>query len=216
MKLTDKKIWIAWTSLTILIVVWCMIEDEGKAPELHDCNSMGLSHKISQDCIKDTIYTTFAEYDETVLEHEQKIINHVRQLAVITAKDRNNVCKSELTFIGSVLNSENDTITFIKKEDIFGLQQSPHGKGNIIVYKNRIRQGYYSNFDKGFFVEIKNNMLFIKDVKDMDSDGNPVLGDLNSISFMKEIPDSIFIYTENDWGDEHMLIRKEASDEANR
>lgn len=117
MKLTDKKIWIAWTSLTILIVVWCMIEDEDKAPELHDCNSMGLSHKISQDCIKDTIYTTFAEYDETVLEHEQKIINHVRQLAVITAKDRNNVCKSELTFIGSVLNSENDTITFIKKED---------------------------------------------------------------------------------------------------
>lgn len=38
MKLTDKKFWIAWTSLTILIVVWCMIEDEGKAPELHDCN----------------------------------------------------------------------------------------------------------------------------------------------------------------------------------
>ena len=54
-------------------------------------------------------------------------------------------------------------------------------------------------------------MLYIKDVKDVDSDGKPVLGDLNSISFMKEIPDSIFIYTENDWGDEHMLIRKEAS-----
>ena len=59
-------------------------------------------------------------------------------------------------------------------------------------------------------------MLYIKDVKDMDSDGNPVLGDLNSISFMKEIPDSIFIYTENDYGDEHMLIRKEASDETDR
>ena len=44
--------------------------------------------------------TTFAEYDETVLEHEQKIINHVSQLAVITAKDRNNVCKSELTNAG--------------------------------------------------------------------------------------------------------------------
>ena len=59
-------------------------------------------------------------------------------------------------------------------------------------------------------------MLYIKDVKDVDSDGNPVLGDLNSICFMKEIPDSIFIYTENDRGDEHMLIRKEASDETDR
>lgn len=215
MRLTYKKFWIAWTLLLILIVVWCMIGLD-KEPKLNDCNFKGLSHKISQDCVKDTSYTTFAEYEETVLEHEQKIINHVRQLAVITAKDRNNVCKSELTFIGSVLNSENDTITFIKKEDIFGPQQSPHGKGNIIVYKNRIRQGYYSNFDKGFFVEIKNNMLYIKDVKDVDSDGNPVLGDLNSISFMKEIPDSIFIYTENDRGDEHMLIRKEASDETDR
>lgn len=150
MKLTDKKFWIAWTLLLILIVVWCMIGGD-KESELNDCNSKGLSHKISQDCVRDTSYTTFAEYEETVLEHEQKIINHVRQLAVITAKDRNNVCKSELTFIGSVLNSENDTITFIKKEDIFGPQQSPHGKGNIIVYKNRIRQGYYSNFDKRFF-----------------------------------------------------------------
>lgn len=63
---------------------------------------------------KELSRTTFAEYDETVLEHEQKIINHVRQRTVITAKNRNNVCKSELTFIGSVLNSENDTITFIK------------------------------------------------------------------------------------------------------
>lgn len=207
MRLSDKRFWIAWTSLIILIVVWCMIEDEDKAPELHDCNPKGLSHKISQDCIKDTIYTTFAEYDETVLAYEQKIINHVRQQAVITAKDRNNICKSELTFIGSVLNSENDTITFLKKEDVFGLQDSPHGKGSIVVYKNRIKHGHYSNFYKGFFVEAKNNLLYIKDVKDVDLDGNPVLGDLNTINFMKEIPLSIFIYTENEWGDEHILMK---------
>lgn len=199
----------------ILIVVWYMIGGD-KEPELHYCNPKGLSHKISQDCVKDTIYTTFEEYDEIVLAHEQKIINHARQQAVITAKDSHNKCESELTFIGSVLNSENDTITFLKKEDIFGLQESPHGKGSIVVYKNGIRQGCYSNFYKGFLVEIKNNLLYIKDVKDMDLDGNPILGDLNSISFMKEIPDSIFIYTDNEWGDVHILIREEANDKTYR
>lgn len=162
MKLTDKRFWIAWTSLTILIVVWCMIEGEDKAPELNDCNPKGLSHEISQDCIKDTIYTTFAEYDETVLAHEQEIINLARQQAVITAKDNHNICDSELTFIGSVLNSENDTITFLKKEDIFGLQESPHGKGSIVVYKNRIRQGSYSNFDKSFFCRNKEQSVIHK------------------------------------------------------
>ncbi len=209
MKLTDKRFWIACTTLLILIVVCCMIDGGDKDPELHDCNPKGVSHKISKNCIKDTIYTTLAEYNETVLTHEQKIINHVRQHAVITATDRNNICQSELTFIGSVLNSENDTITFLKKEDLFGPQQSPHGKASIVVYKNRIRQGYYSNFTKGFFVEIKNNLLYIKDVKDMDLDGNPVFGDLNTITFMKEIPHAIFIYIENEWGDEHILTNDE-------
>lgn len=212
MKLTDKRFWIAWTSLIILIVVCCMIEGEDIAPELHECNPKRLFHKISQDCIKDTIYTTFAEYDETILVHERKIVNHVNQQAIIKAKDINNICMSELTFIGSVINSKNDTITFLKKEDVFGLQQSPHGKGSIVVYKNRIKQGYYSNFYKGFFVEIKSNRLYIKDVKDVDLDGNPVWGDLNTINFTKGIPHNIFIYTENEWGDEHMLIREEASD----
>ena len=76
MKLTDKKFWIAWTLLLILIVVWCMIGLD-KEPKLNDCNFKGLSHKISQDCVKDTSYTTFAEYEETVLEHEQKIITEI-------------------------------------------------------------------------------------------------------------------------------------------
>ncbi|HBV84073.1 hypothetical protein E5360_10920 [Muribaculum intestinale] len=212
MKPTDKRFWIAWTSLIILIVVWCMIDGEDKAPEYLKISS----YEISQDCIKDTIYTSFAEYDEAILTHEQKIINHEGQQAVIKAKDRNNLCKSELTFIGSVLNSENDTITFLKKEDVFGQQQSPHGKGSIVVYKNRIRQGYYSDFNKGFFVKIKNNLLYLKDVKGVDLDGNPVWGDLNTINFAKGIPHNIFIYTENEWGDEHMLIRKKSSDETAR
>lgn len=60
-----------------------MIDGGDKDTELHDCNLQGVYHKISMD----TIYITLAEYDETVLVHEQKIINHVRQLAVITAKD---------------------------------------------------------------------------------------------------------------------------------
>lgn len=89
-----------------------MIDGEDKAPEYLKISS----YEISQDCIKDTIYTSFAEYDEAILTHEQKIINHEGQQAVIKAKDRNNLCKSELTFIGSVLNSENDTITFLKKK----------------------------------------------------------------------------------------------------
>lgn len=90
MKPTDKRFWIAWTSLIILIVVWCMIDGEDKAPEYLKISS----YEISQDCIKDTIYTSFAEYDEAILTHEQKIINHEGQQAVIKAKDRNNLCKS--------------------------------------------------------------------------------------------------------------------------
>lgn len=181
------------------------------------CNSKKISHKIDYgDCVKDTIYTTFKEYDRTVLTYEKEIINHMEQKVVIIAKDRDNICKSELMFIGSVLNSENDTITFLKKEDVFGLQQSPHANGSIVLYKNRIRQGYYSNFYKGFFVEIKNNLLYIKDVIDVDLEGNSVFGDLNSINFMEDIPHSVFIYAEKEWGDEHIFIRKDAGDEIDR
>lgn len=181
------------------------------------CDSKSLSHKIGCiDCVKDTIYTTFKEYDRTVLTYEKEIINHMEQKVVIIAKDRDNIFKSELMFIGSVLNSENDTITFLKKEDVFGLQQSPHANGSIVLYKNRIRQGYYSNFYKGFFAEIKNNLLYIKDVIDVDLEGNPVFGDLNSVNFMEDIPHSVFIYAEKEWGDEHIFIRKDAGDEIGR
>ena len=178
------------------------------------CNPKSLSH--NWDCVKDTIYTTFKEYDRTVLTYQKEIINQMKQKVVIIAKDRDNICKSELMFIGSVLNSENDIITFLKKEDVFGPQQSPHANGSIVLYKNRIRQGYYSNFYKGFFAEIKNNLLYIKDVKDVDLDGNPVFGELNSINFMKDIPQSSFICTENEWGDEHIFIRKDAGGEIGR
>lgn len=172
------------------------------------CNSKSPSNKISQDCVKDTIYTTFKEYDETVLTYEKKIINHIKQKAVIIAQDRNNICKSELILIGSILNLENDTMTFLKKEYVFGLQQSPHANGSIVVYKNKIRQGYYSNFYKGFFVEIKNNLLYIKEVMEVDLDGNPVFGVLNSINFRTEIPHSIFIYTDKEWGNEYIFMEQ--------
>jgi len=133
-------------------------------------NAKGLSHNISQDFVRDTIYTTFEKYDRTVVRYENKIVNHIKRKVVIIAKDRNNICKSEILFVGSILNSDNDTISFLKKEDIFGLKESPHSSGNIIVYKNRIRQGYYSNFSKGFFVKVEDNILHIKDVMEEGTD----------------------------------------------
>ena len=168
-------------------------------------NSKGLSHNISQDFVRDTIYTTFEKYDRTVVRYENTIVNHIKQKVVIIAKDRNNICKSEILFVGSILNSDNDTISFLKKEDTFGLKESPHSSGNIIVYKNRIRQGYYSNFSKGFFVKVEDNILHIKDVMEEDLNGQPVLGILNLINFKEEIPHSVFIYINQDDGDEYVF-----------
>ena len=107
--------------------------------------------------------------------------------------------------MGSILNSDNDTISFLEKEDIFGLKESPHSSGNIIVYKNRIRQGYYSNFSKGFFFFFEDNILHIKDVMEEDLNGQPVLGILNLINFKEEIPHSVFIYINQDDGDEYVF-----------
>ena len=75
-------------------------------------NARGLSHNISQDFVRDTIYTTFEKYDRTVVSYENEIVNHIKQKVVIIAKDRNNICKSEILFVGSILNSDNDTISF--------------------------------------------------------------------------------------------------------
>ena len=83
------------------------------------------------------------------MRYENKIVNHIKQKVVIIAKDRNNICKSEILFVGVFL-IQIMTLYPFKKEDTFGLKESPHSSGNIIVYKNRIRQGYYSNFSKGF------------------------------------------------------------------
>lgn len=94
----------------------------------------------------------------------------------------------------------------MEENDVFGLLQCPHGNGKIVVYKNKIRQGYYSNFYKGFFAEVKNNLLCIKDVMDVDSEGNFIFGKLNLIDFRKEIPNNIFIYVDNEFGDEHVFI----------
>lgn len=53
MKLTDKRFWIAWMTLFILIVVWCVIGGGDKEPELHDTVvilpllSTLLCHKVS-------------------------------------------------------------------------------------------------------------------------------------------------------------------------
>ena len=76
---------------------------------------------------------------------------------------------------------------------------------NIIVYKNRIRQGYYSNFPKGFFVKVEDNILHIKDVMEEDLNGQLVLGVLNLLNFKEEIPHSVFIYINQDNGDEHVF-----------
>lgn len=73
------------------------------------------------------------------------------------------------------------------------------------MYKNRIRQGYYSNFSKGFFVKVEDNVLHIKDVMEEDLNGQPVLGILNLINFKEEIPHSIFIYLNQDDGDEYVF-----------
>jgi len=73
------------------------------------------------------------------------------------------------------------------------------------VYKNRIRQGYYSNFSKGFFVKVEDNILHIKDVMEEDLNGQPVLGILNLINFKEEIPHSVFIYINQDDGDEYVF-----------
>ena len=71
--------------------------------------------------------------------------------------------------------------------------------------KNRIRQGYYSNFPKGFFVKVEDNILHIKDVMEEDLNGQPVLGVLNLLNFKEEIPHSVFIYINQDNGDEHVF-----------
>ena len=126
--------------------------------------------KISSDYGGDTIYTTFNEYDKTVLSYEEEIIKHIKQEAIIIAQDSNSICNTGLKLIGTILNSENDTITLLEENDVFGLLQCPHGNGKIVVYKNKIRQGYYSNFYKGFFAEVKNNLLCIKDVMDVDNE----------------------------------------------
>lgn len=73
------------------------------------------------------------------------------------------------------------------------------------MYKNRIRQGYYSNFSKGFFVKVEDNILHIKDVMEEDLNGQPVLGILNLINFKEEIPHSVFIYINQDDGDEYVF-----------
>lgn len=73
------------------------------------------------------------------------------------------------------------------------------------MYKNRIRQGYYSNFSKGFFVKVEDNILHIKDVIEEDLNGQPVLGILNLINFKEEIPHSVFIYINQDDGDEYVF-----------
>ncbi len=73
------------------------------------------------------------------------------------------------------------------------------------MYKNRIRQGYYSNFSKGFFVKVEDNILHIKDVMEEDLNGQPVLGILNLINFKEEIPHNIFIYLNQDDGDEYVF-----------
>lgn len=172
------------------------------------CNSKRSICGNSADSGKDTIYTNFREYEETILAYEKNIINQESKNVVIKVQDSNNICESELMLIGSILDSKNDTITILKIENIYGLKQSPHARGSIVVYKNRIRQGYYSDFYKGFFAETKNNLLFIKDVKDVDSEGNPIFGVLNTIDFRDEIPQNIFIYTEKDAGDEHCLMKE--------
>lgn len=46
MKPTDKRFWIAWTSLIILIVVWCMIDGEDKAPEYLKISSYEISQIV--------------------------------------------------------------------------------------------------------------------------------------------------------------------------
>ena len=168
-------------------------------------NAKGLSHNISHGFVRDTIYTTFEKYDRTVVRYENKIVNHIKQKVVIIAKDRNNICKSEILFVGSILNSDNDTISFLKKEDIFGLKESPHSSGNIIVYKNRIRQGYYSNFSKGFFVKVEDNILHITDEMEAEVHGQPVLRLRKLLILQDEIPHSVFIYINQDDGDEHVF-----------
>ena len=42
-------------------------------------NAKGLSHNISQDFVRDTIYTTFEKYDRTVVRYENTIVNHIKQ-----------------------------------------------------------------------------------------------------------------------------------------
>lgn len=46
-------------------------------------NAKGLSHNISQDFVRDTIYTTFEKYDRTVVRYENKIVNHIKRKVVI-------------------------------------------------------------------------------------------------------------------------------------
>ncbi len=49
--------------------------------------------------------------------------------------------------------------------------------------------GKYSSFYKGFPVNLNNDLLYIKDVVDLD--GNPIFGVFNSINFNDKISDSI-------------------------
>ena len=63
----------------------------------------------------------------------------------------------------------------------------------------------YSNFSKGFFVKVEDNILHIKDVMEEDLNGQPVLGILNLINFKEEIPHSVFIYINQDDGDEYVF-----------
>ena len=48
-------------------------------------------------------------------------------------------------------------------------------------------------------------MLHIKDVMEEDLNGQPVLGVLNLLNFKEEIPHSVFIYINQDNGDEHVF-----------
>lgn len=181
----------------LIFLFGCLIGNSCSNPQRSQTDS---------DYERDTIYATFSEYDKTVLSYEKEIINHIKQEAVIIAQDSNDICKAELKIIGSLLTSENDIITLLQRDDVFGLLQCPHGNGKIVVYKNKIRQGYYSNFYKGYFAEIRNDLLYIKDVMDVDSEGNFIFGKLNPIDFRKEIPDNIFICVDKEFGDEHVFI----------
>lgn len=171
-------------------------------------NSLSTTANINNETrsnIRDSVNMTIKNFDNTVSKLERKVVMKQILTCTVVAKDKYNILKSNINHLGSIIISNKVTFSILKKEDLWGLLRSPHGRGSIVIYKDNILYGYYSGFQYGFYASVKGCKLYIKDVV-TDSLGYTSFGDCNIIDLSKGIPKHITISSDGECGEVYTFV----------